>query len=269
MEAKRLFFATENIPGTVVKIGCESGFGGVKDTVVPPVTCQLNGKWTSDKIPTCKACKQDNCVNCDGDITKCVECKVVGGVPMTINANGRCVMKYASCAAVLTANKDATNGIYDLTTNGKQYKTYCDFQIDNGGWQLIASVHEDNIAAKCNAQDRWTNTNGNGGRGNKGLGHWQNSNSVFGAPANAAKSDFKSIGYGLTNAKNVMIWHVPNGQPVDKLHGNALYQYHTSNNFLADYKGNLAGLYQKHPPVSQSHRCRQVIPTISYRTYPF
>ena len=31
--------------------------------------------------------------------------------------------------------------------NGKQYKTYCDFEIDkgNGGWTLVASVHEDNL----------------------------------------------------------------------------------------------------------------------------
>jgi intelectin len=47
-------------------------------------------------------------------------------------------------------------------------------QVDDGGWQLVASVHEDNIGAKCNAGDLWTNTNGNSGRGNKGLGHWQN-----------------------------------------------------------------------------------------------
>jgi len=37
---------------------------------------------------------------------------------------------------------------YDLQTpDGKNYKAYCDFKVDGGGWQLVASVHEDNIKA--------------------------------------------------------------------------------------------------------------------------
>ena len=46
---------------------------------------------------------------------------------------------------------------------GGIYSTYCDFAVGGGGWTLVASVHEDNIKAKCNTKDLWTNTNGNGG----------------------------------------------------------------------------------------------------------
>ena len=32
--------------------------------------------------------------------------------------------------------------------------------VDNGGWTLVASVHENNIDGKCTAGDKWSSEQG-------------------------------------------------------------------------------------------------------------
>ena len=49
--------------------------------------------------------------------------------------------------------------------------------------------------------------------------------SLFGAPANACKQDYKGLGYSHTAAKNVMIWHVPDSTAVSDFHSKAIYRY--------------------------------------------
>ena len=80
-----------------------------------------------------------------------------------MGVDGICVVVAENCLKhkELGAKK---NGIYPMQGSaGGVYLTYCDFAVGGGGWTLVASVHEDNIKAKCNTKDLWTNTNGNNG----------------------------------------------------------------------------------------------------------
>merc|ERR1711881_285674 len=81
-----------------------------------------------------------------------------------------------SCADLPTGSR---SGKY-LICGPPAYATYCDMHSGGGGWTLVASVHEDNIRAKCNSKDRWTSTKGNNPRRPKGDENWLSS-STFGS----------------------------------------------------------------------------------------
>ena len=47
-----------------------------------------------------------------------------------------------SCADIYTQRPDATSGEYWITTGTSQiFEVYCDMTTDDGGWTLVASVH--------------------------------------------------------------------------------------------------------------------------------
>ena len=35
-------------------------------------------------------------------------------------------------------------------------QVYCEMNIDGGGWNLVASVHENNIHGRCSPGDLWS-----------------------------------------------------------------------------------------------------------------
>lgn len=111
-------------------------------------------------------------------------------------------------------------------------------------------------SAKCNSKDRWSNTNGNnGGNGHRGDDHWRNDETLFGTAESACKDDYKGRAYNGMTGKNVMMWHVPNGQNADQWSNQARYKYYTYENFLADYDGLLPKLYENFPLITRTKHC--------------
>lgn len=83
------------------------------------------------------------------------------------------------------------DGIYYLTTaNGVMYQAFCDMTTDNGGWTLVASVHENNINGKCTLGDRWSSEQGSDAKRPDGEGTWVNT-ATFGTTEGAASDDYK------------------------------------------------------------------------------
>lgn len=122
---------------------------------------------------------------------------------------------------------------------------------DNGGWTLVASIHEnDNSGSNgyCSTGDRWSTERGRRDDLPNGDGNWQNRN-VFGHVLAAAHDDFKSPAYFELQAKDVMIWQVPNDTPVSSFSASASFKYRTSNGFLTGYGGNLLNLYENYFPI--------------------
>ena len=243
-----LYDAKENVPGTVVEMSCKAGFY-ISSTGATRGTCLASGKYTLTQKPVCKACTK-GCMKCTA--STCLACFTKN--PSYILIGGKCTTAAPNCKVLKALNQPS--GIYKiLGASGKVFETYCDMKVNGGGWQLIASVHEDNIRGKCTAKDFWTNDNGNNGRGVKGLGNWQSKN-IKGSAANACKDDFKSPGYFDTKAKDVMVWHVPNNTPMNKFYDNALYRYYTKTGILSGYAGTFYGVYQKYPPIAKRSHCR-------------
>jgi len=246
---------TEFIPGLSLDITCVTGYyQKTKSTI----DCLTSGKYSKAKGSSgyygavCEKCKVADCAECVSGVDKCSTCgKNSKGQQLTLVA-GKCLL-LGSCQDVKNSG-ESSNGLYELTAGGKTFTTYCDFKVKGGGWQLVASVHEDNLGAKCNAGDLWTNTNGNNGRGNKGLGNWQ-SNSVFNEAKDACKKDFKSEGYTSIPAQNIMIWHVPNGRDYGGWYDAAIYRMYSTTNFLNSWGKTLQSLYTKKPPISQAGSC--------------
>ncbi|TKC35178.1 hypothetical protein EI555_009174 [Monodon monoceros] len=55
----------------------------------------------------------------------------------------------------------SADGLYFLyTENGVIYQTFCDMTSGDGGWTLVASVHENHIPGKCTVGDRWSSQQG-------------------------------------------------------------------------------------------------------------
>jgi hypothetical protein len=108
---------------------------------------------------------------------------------------------YASCTMASESGK-TENGLYKIRgDDGVVVNTYCDFQVDGGGWQLVASVHEDDIGI-YSAKDVWMDN------GDKDASTWLRTwetDSTFGTAEEATKDDFKSKLYASKSAANVMI----------------------------------------------------------------
>lgn len=166
----------------------------------------------------------------------------------------------ASCLAILQGGASTGNGLYWLKTGAAAaYETYCDMVTQGGGWTLVASVHEDNIAAKCDAKDRWSSTKGNSASLPGGDGNWENT-SNFGGAAAAASDDFKAPGYWEMKAANVLVYHVPNGSAVAKFHTDAILRYFTSDGFLGSHGHSMYALFKDKFPVKFGGSCGQTGP---------
>ncbi|KAG8453432.1 hypothetical protein GDO86_000164 [Hymenochirus boettgeri] len=140
-----------------------------------------------------------------------------------------------------------TDGIYTLkTSDGVTYQTFCDMTTHGGGWTLVASIHENNMAGKCTAGDRWSSQQGNRADNPEGDGNWANY-ATFGLPDGATSDDYKNPGYYDLRAEDLSVWHVPNNSPVRHWKAAALQRYRTTNGFFSRVGGNLFSLYHIYP----------------------
>ncbi|CAK8694746.1 unnamed protein product [Clavelina lepadiformis] len=189
-----------------------------------------------------------------GDISEC-QCSVEENFERRIQAleidsdNRRNIP--TSCKQIQQLTNSYNNGIYYIQdSNGMKYPVYCDMAIDGGGWTLVASIHENNIRStgRCSPGDRWSSEHGPEKGAQVGAENWMNYN-TFGDVASATSDDYKSQAYFDLQARDVMIWQVPNDTPLANYSSASYLQYRTTNGFLRQYGGNLYRLYKDHFPI--------------------
>ncbi|XP_076717945.1 intelectin-2-like isoform X1 [Callospermophilus lateralis] len=152
-----------------------------------------------------------------------------------------------SCKEIKETCQKARDGLYLLRAkNGAVYQTFCDMTSAGGGWTLVASVHENNMAGKCSVGDRWSSQQGNRADYPEGDGNWANYN-TFGSAEAATSDDYKNPGYYDIQAADLGIWHVPNKSPMKNWRNSSLLRYRTTTGFFKHLGHNLFGLYQKYP----------------------
>ncbi len=159
-----------------------------------------------------------------------------------------------SCLDIKTKGKSKGDGLYWIKPGAAPVEVWCDMSTAGGGWTLAATVHEDNIGAKCNGGDKWTSTKGNSASHPAGDGNWQNT-ATFGSVKQAASADYKSSAYFELVAKDVMLYHVPNGTGPGAYRSAAFLRYHTKNGFMSKYGGNLRNMYNDHYPLKFGSPC--------------
>jgi len=144
------------------------------------------------------------------------------------------------------------NGIYYIQDNNNfMYPVYCDMNIDGGGWTLVATVHENNIldnSGRCKIGDKWSSENGNQVGSQNGAEAWFNY-ATFGNVVSATSEDYKNPAYFGLQARDVMIWQVPNDTPLHQFDFTAYLKFRTNTGFLADYGGNMFYLYNDYFPI--------------------
>ncbi|XP_077647736.1 intelectin-1a-like [Urocitellus parryii] len=154
-----------------------------------------------------------------------------------------------SCKEIKGKYFNADDGLYLLRAkNGVIYQTFCDMTSAGGGWTLVASVHENNVAGKCTVGDRWSSQQGNRADYPEGDGNWANYN-TFGSAEAATSDDYKNPGYYDIQAADLGIWHVPNKSPMENWRNSSLLRYRTTTGFFQHLEHNLFGLYQVHRAV--------------------
>ena len=159
-----------------------------------------------------------------------------------------------SCDQILRnriENISMKNGIYYLRDdNNVSFPAYCDMKIDGGGWTLVATIHENNIGSsgRCSTGDKWSSEHGNQNGSKVGAEAWFNY-VTFGNVISATSEDYKNSAYFDIQAKDVMIWQVPNDTPLQKLDTAAYLKFRTSNGFLGKYNGSLFNLYKNYFPI--------------------
>nr|XP_039269707.1 intelectin-like [Styela clava] len=158
---------------------------------------------------------------------------------------------FAGCTSILKKFGKVENGLYTIVDKvGSVYRTYCDMEIDGGGWTLVASVHENNIGGKCSVGDRWSSQQGNSYAFKDGEQFWSNLD-TYGLAESATSDDFKCQGYFNLPARDVMIWHVPDGTMLKDYSEKAFLKYHTNSGFLERYGWNLYHLFKYYFPMRQ------------------
>ncbi|XP_055992073.1 intelectin-1a-like [Sorex fumeus] len=160
-----------------------------------------------------------------------------------------------SCSEIREEHPSAQDGLYLLRTEkGLIYQTFCDMTTNGGGWTLVASVHENYLAGKCTAGDRWSSQQGNRADYPEGDDNWANYN-TFGSAEAATSDDYKNPGYYDIQALDLGIWHVPNKTPLDSWRNSSLLRYHTFSGFFQRLGHNLFGLYQRYPVKYSIGKC--------------
>jgi len=153
----------------------------------------------------------------------------------------------ASSCSELRRRGITSTGVYTLktSTNHNEIEVYCEMNIDGGGWNLVASVHENNIHGRCSPGDLWS---GQLGPDSPGSNSWSNY-ATFGSVDSATSQDYKNSLYYEHKGKNVMVWHILNNNIVSDWSNQSFLQYHTNNNFLTSYGGNLQTIFHKYLPL--------------------
>ncbi|KAM5162452.1 intelectin-1-like [Callospermophilus lateralis] len=152
-----------------------------------------------------------------------------------------------SCKEIKGKCFNADDGLYLLRAkNGAIYQTFCDMTSAGGGWTLVASVHENNMAGKCTVGDRWSSQQGNRADYPEGDGNWANYN-TFGSAEAATSDDYKIPGYYDIQAADLGICYVPNKSPMQNWRNSSLLRYRTRTDFFQHLEHNLFCLYQKYP----------------------
>ncbi|XP_012885944.1 PREDICTED: intelectin-1a-like [Dipodomys ordii] len=160
-----------------------------------------------------------------------------------------------SCKEIKQKQQKACDGLYFLRTNNSAiYQTFCDMTTGGGGWTLVASIHENFMAGKCTAGDRWSSQQGNRADYPEGDGNWANYN-TFGSAEGATSDDYKNPGYFDIQAQDLGIWHVPNKTPLQNWRNSSLLRYRTFTGFFQHLGHNLFGLYQRYPVKYGGGRC--------------
>jgi len=158
-----------------------------------------------------------------------------------------CVEMFTSCKDIKTAHPESVSGMFTLHgKDGETYSTFCDMETSEGGWTLVASIHENDMNGKCTEGDRWSSEDGVVER-HGGTTLWEN-NQVYGSADQAASDDYKNQGYFEINAEQLMVIQVPNGKASAEFISSATFQY-TTDKFLQEYDGNLQGLFKQFPIV--------------------
>ncbi|XP_041443601.1 intelectin-1-like [Xenopus laevis] len=171
----------------------------------------------------------------------------IGGLCQSWGTTWNNYYTFSSCWDIKKSNERSPDGIYTLTSSdGISYQTFCDMTTNGGGWTLVASVHENNMAGKCTMGDRWSSQQGNRADYPEGDGNWANYN-TFGSVDGATSDDYKNPGYYDIQAKDISVWHVPNKTPLRGWRGSSLQRYHTTSGFFSRVGGNLFHLYQIYP----------------------
>ena len=120
---------------------------------------------------------------------------------------------------------------------------------------MVASVHDNLIGnnliglnGRCSSGDQWSSEDGNLALSKVGADSWSNRR-IFGTPQDATSDDFKNPAYFELNAKDIMIWQVPNETPLKDFDSAAYLKYFTNSEPLQRYGGNLYSLYKDHFPI--------------------
>ncbi|XP_029600818.1 intelectin [Salmo trutta] len=180
----------------------------------------------------------------------------------SVSKNEPARYKVQSCKQLKDKYNIKDHGIYYLTTaSGTEYQTFCDMTTAGGGWTLVASVHENNMYGKCTAGDRWTSQQGNNINYPGGDGNWENT-ATFGTAEGATSDDFKNPGYYDIMAEDMSVWHVPNRAQLQTWRITSILRYHTEAKFLAQYGGNLHGLFKRYPVRYGVGNCNDKGPSI-------
>jgi len=148
-------------------------------------------------------------------------------------------------------NCSNVNGVYYIRDSNKLvFPVYCDMLSDGGGWTLVATIHENNIrsSGRCTIGDKWSSEYGNHYGAQTGAEAWSNY-ATFGNVISATSEDYKNPAYFDLQARDVMIWQVPNDTPLDRFSFDAYLKYRTYDNFLREYGGNMFHLFKEHFPI--------------------